>query len=126
MRKHIFITVLLLIFAANLTGWSMFALAADEVSFAHETPVVVSGSGITFYVEQGSVVDEMVVYSTYVTFTLSANSKLELRSYNRELFTNSLANTDCSNNSYSKLVISAQATQTTTTVTPTSNHTNYQ
>lgn len=116
MQKHILTIAFLLVFAVSLIGWPLLALATDDVTFANDTDISVNSIG--FQVMANSLVDAMVVYDTYLTFTLSANSHVELRSGNRYLFTSGAANTDCSNGSYSKLTLPAYGSATTITVTP--------
>ena len=117
MRRHILTIAFILVFAASLLGWPLSAFSA--VSFSADTTISLSGSGISFTVVSGSAVDQMVVYSTYVDFTMSAASSLVIRSTERKLFSNDLAKeTDCTNSTYSQLSIGAQATSTEITVTP--------
>ncbi|MFZ5559800.1 MAG: hypothetical protein ACOZAL_03330 [Patescibacteria group bacterium] len=117
MRKKILTIAFLLIFTAGMLGLPWFALAADELSFNADTTIVLD-NGMSFTIIAGSLADEMSVYSSYMTFTLSANSSVEIRSSDRYLF-NSLAETDCNyNSSYSRKVLGGSGTQTTITITP--------
>lgn len=100
----------------GLAGWSLASLAADEVSFTADTTVTLD-NGLSFTVISGSVCDEMVVYSGYVTFTISGTSSVELRSNDRYLLSNGQVSTNCDySSSYSRVVL----TVGTITVTPSS------
>ena len=114
MRRYTFIIAFLLIFIVSLIGWPLMGLAADEVSFTADTTILLD-NGLSFTVISGSLCDEMVVYSTYVTFTISGTSTVELRSTNRYLLSNTQRSTDCDYSaSYSRVVLTAG----TITVTP--------
>lgn len=119
MRKYILTIAFLLIFTVSMVGWPLLALAADELSFTEDTTISLD-SGISFTVLSGSLADEMSVYTTYVTFTLSANSSVVIRSTERRDFTSSIGVTgDCNSSStYSSLTLPAKASQTVATVTP--------
>lgn len=119
MRKNILITAFILIFTVTLIGLPLTALSAD-ISFSENTYIYLSGSNITVYVVAGSVCEEMEVGSTSITFTLSSDSSVEIRSNDKYLLDNGLVNTDCSNSEYTSVVLPAQSPDATVTVTPSS------
>ena len=115
---HRYISKILFLFCliVSLIGWPLASLAANEVSFTADTTVTLD-NGLSFIVMSGSLCDQMVVDSTYMTFTISGASTVELRSYGRYLLSNSLVATDCDYSStYSRVILTAG----TTTVTPSS------
>ena len=124
-RKIIFLTgqvAFVLVFTVGLIGLPLTALAvvaADELSFTEDTTVSLD-NGVSFTVMSGSLADSMTIESSYVTFTLSANSNVVIQSDEKRTFTvdGIVAGTDCHLTSYSKLTLSAQSTTTTVTVTP--------
>ena len=120
MRKNILITAFILVFTVTLIGLPLIALSSPLVSFSEDTNIYLSGSNITVYVVGGSVCDAMVVYTTYITFTLSDDSSVQIRNNNKGLLTNSLVDTDCSNSSYTSVLLPAQSPDATVTVTPSS------
>lgn len=120
MHKYIFITAFLLIFTASLVGFSPKALASDEVSFSNDTDILL-GNGIVLKVMAGSVCDQMVVGADSVTFTLSTNSSVDLRSYNRYMMSTSLSinSLDCNNGpTYSRMLLTGKTPTTDATITP--------
>jgi len=122
-RKLVFLTgqaLFILVFAVSLIGWPLAALAVDEVSIAEDTDLYLYTSGYTVKVMSGSLCDEIIVYGTYLTVTLSANSSVELRSYDRRTLNNSLATTDCGYPNYCSLILPGQSSETIITVTPSS------
>jgi len=121
MRKKILIIAFLLIFAVSLLGWPMFAFAADELSFSEDTNILL-GNGVTLRITGGSLCDSMVVGTNSVTLTLSTNSHVDLRSYDRYLLGNTLVTTtSCQDDpGYSKINFTGQATTTSVEVTPSS------
>ena len=120
MRKKILTIAFLLIFTASLLGWPLTALSADDVSFTADTTISLD-NGLSFLVLSGSLVDQMVVYSTYVVFTLSGNSSITLRSNDKYRLSNTLSVNDCETSpNYSEIVLPAQGTSTDVTVTPSS------
>ena len=120
MHKKIPVIIFLLVFTTILFWLPITVFSANEVSIVEDTTFSVSGSGIDFTVMAGSVFDSITIESTYITVTLSSGGSIELRSYERKLFTSAAANTDCSNASYSKLTLSGYSSATTITVTPSS------
>jgi len=121
MRKKILIIAFLLIFAVSLLGWPMFAFAVDEVSFSADTNILL-GNGITLKIMSSSLCDSMVVGTSNVTLTLSTNSHVDLRSYDRYLLSNSLVTTtSCQDDpAYSKINFTGQATTVSVEITPSS------
>jgi hypothetical protein len=80
--KKIVIPILCFLFLPVLV------LAVDDLSFDADTTISLSGSGIDLTVVSGSKVDQMVVNSTDVQFTLSSNSHIVLRSGDKYELTN--------------------------------------
>jgi hypothetical protein len=121
MRKKILIIAFLFVFAANLLGWPMFAFAADEVSFSADTNILL-GNGITLKIMDGSLCDSVVVGTSSVTLTLSTNSHVDLRSYDRYLLGNTLVTTTSCQDApaYSKINFTGQATTISVEITPSS------
>ncbi len=120
MYKRILVTIFLSVFAVTLIGAPLAVLSADELSFTENTTINFSGTSISITVKAGSMADSMTVYSSYATFTLSANSNVVIQSDERRMFTvgGIDASTDCNFTDYSKLTLSGQSTTTTVTVTP--------
>ena len=119
MRKNILITAFILIFTVSLIGLPLTALSAN-VSFSENIYIYLSGSNITVYVVSGSVCEEMEVDSTSITFTLSSDSSVKIRSSDKYLLDNGLVDTDCSNSEYTSVILPAQSPDATVTVTPSS------
>ena len=95
------------------------ALSADDAVFSTDTPISLTIGD--FYIISGSQADQVVVGTTTIQFTLSANSDVTLRSYNRYLLDNSSIDTNCGNPSYSYLHLTGPSSGTSTvTVTPSS------
>ena len=120
-RKNILIIALILVCTTTLIGAPLTAFSANEVSFTDNTTISLS-NGSSFTVMSGSLADSMTIESSYVTFTLSANSNVEIRSYSGGLFTCSgiTAYVSCSNSNYSSLDLPGQSSTTIVTVTPSS------
>jgi hypothetical protein len=121
MRKNIFTIALLLVFTATLIGVPLTAFSANELSFTEDTTISLD-SGVSFTVMGGSLADSMTIESSYVTFTLSANSDVVIHSTERRMFAVSGidATTICNYTGYSQLTLPDQSTTTTATVTPAS------
>lgn len=120
MHKKILTIAFLLIFTLSLIGYPLTALSADEVSFTADTTISLD-NGLSFLVLSGSLVDQMVVYSTYVVFTLSGNSSITLRSNDKYRLSNTLSLNDCeASPNYSQITLPAQSSSTDVTVTPSS------
>lgn len=116
MHRYILTIAFLLIFAVTLFGYPFVVLAEEELTFIADTTVALS-NGLTFSVISGSHCDRMVVYDTYVVFTLSAASSLEIRSNDKYRLDNTLVTPECSD-SYSRVVFPIQTSVTDVTVTP--------
>ncbi|MFH1551664.1 MAG: SH3 domain-containing protein [bacterium] len=93
-------------------------LAADELTFNTDTNIALTGVDIDLVVGAGSLMDSMVVNTNNVVIVLSANSTVTLTCAKRRTLSNTLgANTECASD-VSRLVLPAQTTATTVTVTP--------
>lgn len=111
MRKYITIAFLL-IFTVSLFGYPLMAMAAD-VEFDEDTTITLSIGD--FIISSGSQCDEVVVGTATIQFTLSADSNVGIKSYNRYLIDGDGIDTNCGNPSYSQLNLSGAGT---TTITP--------
>jgi len=80
--KKIVITILALLLTPTIAG------AADELTFDADTTLEVNGFSVTIL--SGGKVDQMVVNSTNIVFSLSANSGVTIRSSNRYQLSNNL------------------------------------
>jgi len=116
MRKHNLIIAFLLIFTVIIFGYPFIVLAEEELIFTSDTTVALD-NGLTFTAISGSHCDKMVVYDTYVVFTLSAASGLEIRSNDKYRLDNTLVTPECSD-SYSRVVFPVQTSVIDVTVTP--------
>jgi hypothetical protein len=111
MRKIIIsILALLLWLTLPISAWT-----ADEVSFAQDTNLIVGD--YILVVSAGGVVDQMVTSGNNVTFTLSANSTLTIRSDDKKVLNNNLGiNLVCAD-SYSYLSVSGNSLGSSLVVT---------
>src|SRR3989338_3014214 len=106
--------ILILILALLLLP--VLALAANDLTFSTDTSLEVGSYTLTIL--NGATVDEMTIGTASVTFTLSANSGLTLRSNDRVNLTNNL-NLDIScGDAYSQINISGNSLGSTLTITP--------
>lgn len=118
-NKKTLIISFILTLVVGLTNMPSAVLAVDEVSFTADTDIQL-GNGIILKVMAGGVCDQMVVGTDSVTFTLSSNSSIDLRSYDRyvmntSLYVNSL---DCNHGSYSRMVLIGQTPTIDVIITP--------
>jgi len=98
--KKIVITILALLFIPAMAG------AADELTFDADTTLEVNG--ITITILDTSVVDDMVVTDTTITFSLSANSGATIRSDDRYTLNNNLVDVLCGTN-YSQINVDSSS-----------------
>jgi len=115
MKKSILISFII----ATIAIFPTFGFAANDVNFTQDTNIYLWGTGITLKVISGSKVDEMVVNSNNVQFTLSPGGTLTLRSDDRYQLNNDLnVGINCTD-SYSEIVVPGPDSGTrTVTVTP--------
>ncbi len=111
--KKIVITILALLLLPVGVG-----ATADALTFAQNTNITVGDN--TFVVLINSLVDDMVINSTSVTFTLSANSILVIRSNDRYQMPNNASIDFTCNSSYSEMNISGTTYGTSVTITASS------
>lgn len=109
MRK-IVIPILSLLLLPTMT------LAADELSFDADTNLTVGG--FTLSILNGATVDSMEVGASTVTFTLSANSTLIIRSTAKANLTDSLGIGFSCGGTYSEFTTSGAGSGSSLTITP--------
>lgn len=93
----------------------VMVLAADDLSFSAETNLTVGGYTLTVI---NGTTDQMVVGADSVTFTLSANSGLIIRSYDKHVLGNNLGIDILCASSYSQISVSGTSLGTSLIVTP--------
>ncbi|MBU2579496.1 SH3 domain-containing protein [Candidatus Parcubacteria bacterium] len=111
--KKIVITILALLIAPMTVG-----AVADQMIFDANTNIEVGG--VTLVIQDESIVDDMVVGANNIVFSLSTNSTLTIRSYDRKILntTGDILAVSC-NNTYSEISATG-APVASLTVTPSS------
>ncbi len=120
MMRKTNIIAFLLIFTVSLFGYPLMALSANEASFTADTTITLGVGDFTIVAD--SQCDEVVVGTSTIQFTLSADSTINIRSTSRYLLNNDGGvDTNCGDPSYSQLGLSGPSSGTNTvTVTPSS------
>ena len=106
----------IIVFILALLFLPITVLAADEVSFAQDTNISIGGYALT--ISGGGVADQMVVGATNVTFTLSANSSLIIRSTTRANLVNNLSLDILCGDSYSQVTVSGNSSGSSLVISP--------
>ncbi|MBU1255625.1 hypothetical protein KKH35_02015 [Patescibacteria group bacterium] len=109
--KKIVITILALLFIPVMAG-----ATDDALSFPQNTNLDVGG--VILEVQANGLADDMVVDATSVTFTLSTNSTLVIRSAARDTLSNNFGKGILCGDTYSQLSVSGTSFGTSFVVTP--------
>lgn len=114
MKKIVITTLCLLLLPA-------FALATADAFQTNGdilVPITIGDTDITLTLQSSGTVDQMVVSADSVQFTLSANSSAVILDDNRRILANDLNIGTTCETSVSKLILPAQSSETTITITP--------